>query len=74
MAFWCDSGSARRNKQVDPWHSNPEHHVLSCARVVKQLSSNEAKRQFLRGNEPLQWPMKRELGGRVYANIVDDSW
>eukprot|EP00959_Pyramimonas_sp_CCMP1952_P321820 6734219-Pyramimonas_sp.AAC.1 len=23
---------------------------------------------------PLQWPMKRDLGGRVYFNIVDESW
>eukprot|EP00959_Pyramimonas_sp_CCMP1952_P274278 5732982-Pyramimonas_sp.AAC.1 len=26
------------------------------------------------GNESLQEPMKRELGGRVYSNIVDESW
>eukprot|EP00959_Pyramimonas_sp_CCMP1952_P065000 1356986-Pyramimonas_sp.AAC.1 len=31
------------------------------------------RRISLSGNEPLQGPVKRE-GGKVYYNIVDDSW
>eukprot|EP00959_Pyramimonas_sp_CCMP1952_P179251 3747464-Pyramimonas_sp.AAC.1 len=62
MAFWHDSGSSRRNCQVDPWRWNPENNVLLCFMVFKRLSSNEAVpslemtrcRSFV----------KRELGGR----------
>eukprot|EP00959_Pyramimonas_sp_CCMP1952_P195003 4077706-Pyramimonas_sp.AAC.1 len=42
MAFWCDSGSSRRNSQADPWRWSPEKIVLACVRVFKQLSSKEA--------------------------------
>eukprot|EP00959_Pyramimonas_sp_CCMP1952_P043454 908760-Pyramimonas_sp.AAC.1 len=42
MAFWHDSGSSRRNSQVDPWRWNSENHVLACFRVFKRLSSHEA--------------------------------
>eukprot|EP00959_Pyramimonas_sp_CCMP1952_P396385 8305037-Pyramimonas_sp.AAC.1 len=70
MAFWHDSGSSKRNNQVDPWRWNPEYKCLACLRVFERLSSNEAVPE----NEPVQGTMKRELGGRVYSNIVDDSW
>eukprot|EP00959_Pyramimonas_sp_CCMP1952_P097894 2045844-Pyramimonas_sp.AAC.1 len=42
MAFWHDSGSSRRNSQVDPWRWNPENNVLACFRVFKRALSNEA--------------------------------
>eukprot|EP00959_Pyramimonas_sp_CCMP1952_P206167 4311480-Pyramimonas_sp.AAC.1 len=42
MAFWHDSGSPRRNTQVDPWRWNPESNVLACFRIFKVLSSTDA--------------------------------
>eukprot|EP00959_Pyramimonas_sp_CCMP1952_P467757 9492134-Pyramimonas_sp.AAC.1 len=62
MVFWHGPRVSRRNCQVNPWRCNPENNVLACLGVFKRLSSKEAG------------PMKRELGGRVYSNIDDDSW
>eukprot|EP00959_Pyramimonas_sp_CCMP1952_P279305 5839713-Pyramimonas_sp.AAC.1 len=42
MAFWRDSGSSRRNSQVDLWRLNPENNVLARFRVFTRLLSNEA--------------------------------
>eukprot|EP00959_Pyramimonas_sp_CCMP1952_P238234 4978378-Pyramimonas_sp.AAC.1 len=71
MAFWHDSGPLRRSSQVDVWRLSPKNNVLACFRVFRRLSSNEADPSV---DMKLVWPVKRELGGRVYANIVDDSW
>eukprot|EP00959_Pyramimonas_sp_CCMP1952_P133149 2783704-Pyramimonas_sp.AAC.1 len=35
IAFPLDSGSSRRNNQVDPWRRNPDNDVLACVRVFK---------------------------------------
>eukprot|EP00959_Pyramimonas_sp_CCMP1952_P119997 2508960-Pyramimonas_sp.AAC.1 len=42
MAFRHDSGSSRRNSQVDPWRGNPKNNVRACFRIFKRLCSNEA--------------------------------
>eukprot|EP00959_Pyramimonas_sp_CCMP1952_P081620 1705109-Pyramimonas_sp.AAC.1 len=42
MGFWHDSGSSRRNSQVDPVRWNPENNVLACSRLFRRVSSNEA--------------------------------
>eukprot|EP00959_Pyramimonas_sp_CCMP1952_P194251 4062220-Pyramimonas_sp.AAC.1 len=42
MAVWPDSGSSRRNSQVDPWRRNPRNNVLAGFRVFKWMFSNEA--------------------------------
>eukprot|EP00959_Pyramimonas_sp_CCMP1952_P275910 5766972-Pyramimonas_sp.AAC.1 len=42
MVFRHDSGSSKRNGQVDPWRWNPENNVLTCLKVFKQFFSNEA--------------------------------
>eukprot|EP00959_Pyramimonas_sp_CCMP1952_P042995 899677-Pyramimonas_sp.AAC.1 len=39
MEFWCDSGSSRRNRQVDLRRWSPQNHVLACFRVLTWLSS-----------------------------------
>eukprot|EP00959_Pyramimonas_sp_CCMP1952_P459697 9478666-Pyramimonas_sp.AAC.1 len=35
MVFWRDSGSSRRDSQIDPWRWNPEDGVSACCRVFK---------------------------------------
>eukprot|EP00959_Pyramimonas_sp_CCMP1952_P435432 9117711-Pyramimonas_sp.AAC.1 len=62
MAFWHNSGSSRRNNEVDPWRWNPENNVVACFRVFKRLSSIEAVPSL--EIEPLYEPVKWELGGR----------
>eukprot|EP00959_Pyramimonas_sp_CCMP1952_P036890 771679-Pyramimonas_sp.AAC.1 len=42
MALWCDSGSSRRNCQVDPWRWSAGDGALACFMVFKWLSPNEA--------------------------------
>eukprot|EP00959_Pyramimonas_sp_CCMP1952_P273708 5720975-Pyramimonas_sp.AAC.1 len=43
MAFWHDSGSSKRNHQVDPWGWRPENNVWVCFRGFKRLFSKEWK-------------------------------
>eukprot|EP00959_Pyramimonas_sp_CCMP1952_P058563 1222950-Pyramimonas_sp.AAC.1 len=42
LAFRYESGSPRRNSQVDPWRWNPENNFDARFSVFKWLSSNEA--------------------------------
>eukprot|EP00959_Pyramimonas_sp_CCMP1952_P414804 8690710-Pyramimonas_sp.AAC.1 len=70
MAYWYDSGSSRRNSQVDSWRWNPENNVLACFRVFKRClptrqfpaSSNEAVPRVEINR--CMGPTKRDLGGR----------
>eukprot|EP00959_Pyramimonas_sp_CCMP1952_P160600 3358617-Pyramimonas_sp.AAC.1 len=67
-AFWHDLGSSGRSSQVDPRRRIPRHGVLAQGRVSRQLSSNVTLPAMNKG------PMKREVVGMAYCNIVDVSW
>eukprot|EP00959_Pyramimonas_sp_CCMP1952_P035844 750426-Pyramimonas_sp.AAC.1 len=60
VAFWHGSRSPRRSSQVDPWRGNIENNVLTCLKVFKRLSSNEAVPSMEMNR--CKRTMKRELG------------
>eukprot|EP00959_Pyramimonas_sp_CCMP1952_P343859 7202582-Pyramimonas_sp.AAC.1 len=75
MLLWSDSGLSGRNSYVEPRCRSPMNGVPSSAIQDRQ----DATVRLIRGivlwhaSGSLNAPIKRELGGTVYSNIVDQS-